>query len=52
MDLKICSYNCCSLLKNIDNIRILTNKGFDIIFLQETFITGDKLGIIDFIDEK
>ena len=51
MDIKVCSYNCCSLVKNIDVVRELANKEFDIIFLQETFITDDKLGTYDFIDE-
>ena len=51
MDIKICSYNCCSLVKNIDVVRELADKEFDIIFLQETFITDDKLGTLDFINE-
>ena len=50
-ELKICSFNCCSLRKNIDLIRSLTDGCTDIIFLQETFVTEDKLGILDFIDE-
>ena len=50
-NLKICSFNCCSLRKNIDLVRDLTNGCNDIVFLQETFVTEDKLGILDFIDE-
>ena len=52
MELKICSYNCCSLNKNIDIVRHLTSKNLDIIFLQETFVTEEKLGMLDFIDER
>ena len=52
MDLKICSYNCCSLNKNIDIVRSLTSSNLDIIFLQETFVTDEKLGILDFVDER
>ena len=52
MDLKLCTFNCCSLRKNIDIIRELTDCKYDIIFLQETFITEDKMGILDFIDER
>ena len=51
MELSICSYNCCSLRKNIDIVRELTIKKFDIIFLQETFIVEDKLGFLDCIDD-
>ena len=51
MDIKICSYNCCSLVKNIEVVRELVAKEYDIIFLQETFVTDDKLGIFYFIDE-
>ena len=51
MEFNICTYNCCSLIKNIDIVRELTKKDIDIIFLQETFITNEKLGIIDFINE-
>lgn len=50
-DVKICSFNCCSLRKNIDLIRNLTDGYNDVIFLQETFVTEDRLGILDFIDE-
>ena len=50
-NLSMCTYNCCSLKKNIELIRGLTENNYDIIFLQETFITEDKLGILDFIDE-
>ena len=51
MDIKICSFNCCSLRKNVDIVRELTNERFDIIFLQETLVTDDKLGIVDYINE-
>ena len=51
MDIRICSYNVCSLRKNIDVVRELTENKFDIVFLQETFVVDDKLGQIDFIDE-
>ena len=51
MDISFCSYNCCSLRKNIDIVRQLTEKKYDFIFLQETFVTEDKLGQLDYIDE-
>ena len=51
MDLSICSFNCCSLRKNIDIVRELALNEFDVIFLQETFLTEDKLGLLDYIDE-
>ena len=52
MDLKACSYNYCSLNKNIDFVRSLTSSNLDIIFLQETFVTDEMLGILDFVDER
>ena len=51
MNFSLCSYNCCSLRKNIDTVREITSMRFDIVFLQETFITNDKLGELDFIDK-
>ena len=51
MKLSVCSYNCCSLSKNIDIVRDLTSRQYDIIFLQETFITEDRMGELNFIDE-
>ena len=51
MDITVVSYNCCSLRKNIDVIRELADRTIDIIFLQETFLTEEKLGELDFIDE-
>lgn len=51
VSLKLCTYNCCSLKKNIEMVRNLTSLGYDIIFLQETFVTDDKLGILDYVDE-
>ena len=51
MDIRLCSYNVCSLHKNIDVVRKLTENKYDIIFLQETFVVDDKLGEIDYIDE-
>ena len=51
MDIRVCTYNICSLRKNIDVVRKLTESKFDIIFLQETFVVNDKLGELDFIDE-
>ena len=51
MEFSICTYNCCSLNKNIKVVRELTENNIDIVFLQETFITDEKLGIIDYIDE-
>ena len=50
MDITVVSYNCCSLRKNIDVIRELADRRIDIIFLQETFLTEEKLGELDFID--
>ena len=52
MELKLCTFNCCSLWKNIDIVRELTNNKYDIILLQETFVTEDKIGMLDFIDER
>ena len=52
LNLKFCTFNCCSLQKNIDIIRELTCHNYDIILLQETFVTQDKIGILDYIDEK
>ena len=51
MPITICTYNCCSLNKNIDIVRELTGRNIDFVFLQETFIVHEKLGILDFIDE-
>ena len=51
MKLNICSYNCCSLRKNIDIIRELTSKNLDIIFLQETFVVSDNISILQYVDE-
>ena len=51
MEISICTYNCCSLRKNIDIVRELTSQNYDVVFLQETLITEDKLGLIDYIDE-
>lgn len=50
-NIKICSYNCCSLVKNIDVIRELSALHYDLIFLQETMLLDNKLGMLDFIDE-
>lgn len=52
MDIKVCTYNCCSFKKNIDIIRSLTECNYDFIFLQETYIVEDRLGDIDFISEE
>ena len=51
VDLKLCTFNCCSLKNNIDLVRELTGRKYDVIMLQETFVTEDQLGIIDYIDE-
>ena len=51
MNFSICTYNCCSLNKNIEVVRELTGEEHSIIFLQETLITEDKLGNLHFIDE-
>ena len=51
MEIKISSYNCCSLRKNIDIVRKLTDSKYDIVFLQETFLIDDKLGDLDYVDE-
>ena len=51
MDLKICPFNCCSLDKNIDVVRDLACQDYDLLFLQETFVTEDRLGDLAFIDE-
>ena len=51
MDLRFCSYNCCSLNKNIDIVRELTDGSYDIIMLQETMLIADRLGDLGFIGE-
>ena len=51
MDISVCSYNCCSAAKNIELIREIVSKNVDIIFLQETLVTYDNVGIFDCIDE-
>ena len=50
-DIRISTYNCCSLRKNIEVIRSIVVKKFDLIFLQETLITEDRLGDIAYIDD-
>ena len=50
--IKIASYNCCSIKKNIDIVRELANSNIDIIFLQETFITDTDLGLLDYIHDE
>ena len=52
MELKLFTFNCCSLQKNIDIVRDLTNNKYDIILIQETFITEDKIGMLDSINER
>ena len=49
--IRACSYNCFSLSKNIELVRELTESNYDIIFLQETLVTDNNLGMLDFIDE-
>ena len=49
--LRICTYNCCSLRKNVELIRELCDDAYDIIFLQETLLVEDRLGNLSFIDE-
>ena len=51
MNIRISTYNCCSLRKNIGVIRSIVDKKFDLFFLQETFITEDRLGDIAYIDD-
>ena len=51
MNFSICTYNCCSLNKNIDVVRELANERYDLIFLQETLVTEDRMGELQFIDE-
>ena len=51
LNFSLCSYNCCSLNKNIDLVRMLTSKEYDFIFLQETLVTENRLGELSFIDE-
>ena len=51
MDITIATYNCCSLRKNIDIVRKLADRKIEVIFLQETFLTEEKIGELDFIDE-
>ena len=47
MELKIVSYNVCSLEKNINIVRELCNEEYDLILLQETFLMEHKLGFLD-----
>ena len=47
MELRVCTYNCCSAKSNFERIRNLCVDNYDIIFLQETFLVADKLGILD-----
>ena len=51
MDFSICSYNCCSLNKNIDVVRELADDRYDVIFLQETLVTEDRMSELQFIHE-
>ena len=51
MKLNIATFNCCSLRKNINLIRDLTENSYDIIFLQETFVLEDRLDDLTYIDE-
>lgn len=51
IDFSVCSYNCCSMRKNIDLIREITEIKYDVLFLQETFITDQKMNIFDYVDE-
>ena len=50
-ELRVCSYNCFSLNKNIDLVRELTSTNYDIIFLQETLVTNNNINILDYVDE-
>lgn len=50
-ELKICTYNCCSLRKNVDLIRGLCEDSIDIIFLQETFLLEERLGDLSYVSE-
>ena len=52
MDLRICPYNCCPLNKNVDIVRELADVGYDFIFLQETLVTEDRLGDLNYIHEE
>ena len=51
MALRICTYNCCSLMKNIDVVRDLANNRYDLIFLQETMLPENRIGDLAFIDD-
>ena len=51
MELRITTYNCCSLRKNIDIVRQLCLEKYDLIFLQETYVTEDNRGDINYTDE-
>ena len=51
MTLRISSFNCCSLRKNIDIVRELITYDVDIILLQETFVTANNISILNYIDE-
>ena len=50
-NLTLCTYNCCSLRKNIDIIRNITSSEVDLLFLQESFITDNDLGMLEYVDE-
>ena len=49
MDLKICSFNCFSIRKNIEIVRRLINS-HDIVFLQEIILTEDNIDLLNNID--
>ena len=51
MNISTTSYNYCSLVKNIDIVRQLCMNKYNIIFLQETFITIDDLYKLNNIDD-
>ena len=48
--LKIVSYNCNSLINNIENVRQLTSC-YDIVLLQETMISSDEIHLLDEISD-
>ena len=50
MPLKVISYNCFSLKKNVDLIKILLKK-CDILMLQETLLTEDNISYVSNYDK-
>ena len=49
--IKVCTFNCCSLNKNIDVVRKITKCNNDLVFPQETLVPENRIGDLAFIEE-